>query len=367
MEMIKCFRWQSNLLPAILIIFLVNTVQAEMLPQTEDTVRIGLMLSEDPVIDINSREALFTVQYVADKVNEEGGLGGRKLEIIYKSSDGDWGISSKRSVELIFDHEVSAIMGSLDGQNAHLTQMAITRSEVVFLATRSTDPTLSSANIPWFFRVIPSDKQQAEKLVQFIFQERGLNNIAVIYSNRYDSRMAADTFNRLASEMHHYTIRTFEFEPQGLEFGELLTKLKNDKTEGIVHYGSDNDLNLFLSGLNESDFNKPVFLPLTVQSRLIETEFSDQVYSVCPQNWPLEFDSTFIDHFNQQFQRDPGLIAAYSYDGIQTLIDRIKNNGSGRREIRDQLLINNSTRGVTGQIRFNSNGDVIDHSAICKR
>ncbi|MEX2566515.1 MAG: ABC transporter substrate-binding protein [Cyclobacteriaceae bacterium] len=355
-----------QLIVAIILTFLTGTVQAKLLSQVEDTVRIGLMLSEDPETDINSREALFTVQYVANRVNERGGLNGRTLEIIYKSGAGDWGINSKKSVELIYDHDVSAIMGSLDGQNAHLTQMAITKAEVVFLATRATDPTLSNANIPWFFRVIPSDKQQAETLTEYIFRVRGLNNIAVIYSNHYDSRMAANAFNRLASEKLHYSIQTFEYDQQKMEFESLLLQLKNDDKDGIVHFGLDRELINLLSAMEKTDFKKPVFIPLTFQSELMDTDHSFEIYSVCPIKWPPQFDSGFISLFKKQFQRNPGLIAAYSYDGIQILVESIRNKGYSRREIRDRLSVLDYPTGVTGQIRFNNNGDIVNQTTICK-
>ena len=350
----------------VLILSGMNSKEVCAQDESQNSVRIGLMLSQDPEIDTTSMESLYTVQYLVQKVNSEGGIDGKKIELYYKSGDGDWGISSKKSVELIFDDEVSAIIGSLDGRNAHLTQMAITKAEVVYIATRSTDPTLSEINIPWFFRVIPSDKQQAEILVSSIFKERGLNNIAVIHSDDYDYKMAANTFNRLASEKYRYSIQSFEFNEQnGIEESGLISVLKSAEVNGVVIFSSDSSLKNILSLAGQMDYTIPYFLPLTDQNVLSEWKYLMDISYLCPQIQP-DFDQNFIQQFNSKFNRDPGLIAAYSYDGLQILIDSIKKSGVGRMEIREKLKSVDQFHGLSGLIGFEDNGDIIHSTTVCK-
>lgn len=334
--------------------------------EDNDNIRIGLMLSGNPEFDQQSHEALFTAQYLIDQINNMGGIHGRKLEIIFKSGDGDWGISSKRSVELIFDYDVSAIIGSMDGQNAHLTQMAITKAEVVYLETRSTDPTLSEINIPWFFRVIPNDQQQAELLFDAIFVKRGLKHVAVVYSDRYDHKMAAHTFNRLASETHQHSVQSFEYLQNQIQIDHLISSIGKNEPGGIVFYGSALEFQVLLSEFEKNKWQKPIFLPITEVHDIQSDNNTLDINFVCTQNRSTPFDSSFSDRFRQEFKKIPGFNAAYMYDGIRLLIDSIQNSGEERIVLRDRLATTNEYLGLTGIITFKTNGDIQNFAEVCK-
>ena len=355
--------------PLVFVIVLCfNTVVGQTFGQhpVDDNIRIGLMLSGNPELDLQSHEALFTAQYLIDQINDEGGIDGRRVDIIFKSGDGDWGISSKKSVELIFDYEVSAIIGAMDGQNAHLTQMAITKAEVVYLETRSTDPTLSEINIPWFFRVISNDQQQAELLVDAIFMKRGLKQVAVLYSDRYDHKMAARTFNRHASEAHQYSVQSYEYLQDQIQTDLLNSIMNKDELGGIVFYGSANEFQVLLSEIENNKWQKPIFLPITELYDLQLDKIPLDINYVCVQNSPIAFDPSFVDRYKEEFQKNPGFNAAYMYDGIRLLIESIQTSGEERRELRDRLATTDQYQGLTGTIGFKTNGDIRNLANVCK-
>ncbi len=82
--------------------------------------------------------------------------------------EGPWGTGSKQAVELIFDEEVWAILGSHDGRNAHLVEQVSAKSRVVFMSAWSGDPTLSQAFVPWFFNCVFNDLQVSDVLIDEI-------------------------------------------------------------------------------------------------------------------------------------------------------------------------------------------------------
>ena len=177
--------------------FIHDDPEPDDITKNPDSLRIGLLVSADPASDPLSLEAVHAVQLAVNKTNNTGGINGRFVELIVKSSDADWGAGAKKSVDLIYDDEAAAIIGSLNGQNAHLVEMAVAKAQVVFISTRATDPTLSGANIPWFFRVIPNDVQQAKQLSHHIYNIKNLERLTVVSSDIYDHKMAAGAFLRV--------------------------------------------------------------------------------------------------------------------------------------------------------------------------
>ena len=73
---------------------------------------------------------------------------------------------------MIYEDHVSLIVTALDGRNAHLAEQVTAKSHVVMLSTQSSDPTLSRAYVPWYFRMVPDDLQQSEIFVKEIYVKR---------------------------------------------------------------------------------------------------------------------------------------------------------------------------------------------------
>lgn len=357
----------------ILISFILLTAGSSPLPLDEneisndetvtisDPIKIGLMLSNNPVSDPTSLEALHAVQLAIEIVNREGGINGHPVEIAMRSGDGEWGIASKKSVELIFDEEVQAIIGSLDGRNAHLTQMAITKAQVVYLETRATDPTLSEINIPWFFRVIPSDRQQAEVFIYEIFQVQKMKNLSILISDTYDHQMAANTFIRKIESGELYIMNTFQFDHTAQHPDDAIQFLMKSDSEAVVYFGNTEQLKQILMNLQQSDFGQKVFMPQTLLNREEEDD-SDGLYQNvvfgCLQAPVSQEFSIFRQKFRDLYGYDPGIEAVYSYDAVNLLIESIRQAGPMRSDIRDHLTRIQYSNGVTGLIRFEKNGDI---------
>ena len=157
--------------------------------QPEKTIKIGLLVNE-----INSKAAINGANLAITKANENGGYKGKLFQLEIRSLEGPWGTGSKQAVSLIFDEKVCAILGSHDGRNAHLVEQAATKARTVFLSAWSSDPTLSQAFVPWFFTCVPNDLQQADALIDEIYNKRKIRSIAVVAENGYDPQSALDSF-----------------------------------------------------------------------------------------------------------------------------------------------------------------------------
>ena len=334
-----------------------NEISKEETVTIIDPIKIGLMLSGNPERDTTSLEAFHAVQLAIESVNRAGGINGRTVEIAMRSGDGDWGTASKQSVELIFDEEVLAIIGSLDGRNAHLTQMAITKAQVVYLETRATDPTLSEINIPWFFRLIPSDSQQAEVLIHEIFQVQKLKNLSVLISNTYDYQMAANTFIRKVESGESYTMNTFLFDHTDQRADDAIQFLTQSDSDGVVYFGNPEKLKSILLKMEESDSGRKFFVPQTLLNSDSDGLYQN-VISGCLQAPNSQEFSAFRNKFHNAYGYDPGLGAVYSYDAINLLFESIRQVGPMRSDIRDHLTRIQYSTAITGSIRFEKNGDI---------
>jgi len=189
-------RFRSLSLVCFLIVFVskpaISGAQSLSHSEQQDRVKIGLL--------IPGPEALAAKHGAELAIREANQAGGNlTYQLVVRSTDGPWGAGSKESVSMVFEDEVVAIMGSLDGRNAHLAEQVATKTRIVFLSSWATDMTLSKAFVPWYFRCIPNDHQQAVSLAQEIYHRRKLEKVATIATETYDSRYASSAFVKVAS------------------------------------------------------------------------------------------------------------------------------------------------------------------------
>jgi|FLOH01.1.fsa_nt_gi ABC-type branched-subunit amino acid transport system substrate-binding protein len=122
---------------------------------SDKSIKIGLLISNS-----KSTEAIQAAEMAIDNANKKVINNGFYFQLVVKSMEGSWGTGSKQAVDLIYKDNVWAILGSHDSKNAHLVEQVIAKMHTVFLSAWASDPTLSYANVPWFFSCVPNDNQQ---------------------------------------------------------------------------------------------------------------------------------------------------------------------------------------------------------------
>jgi ABC-type branched-subunit amino acid transport system substrate-binding protein len=199
-----------------------------------DKIRIGLLLPEDPDKDLLSRSALNGAELAIEITNKNGGYKDTEFELVVRTADGLWGAGSKASVDFVHDDNVLAIVTAVDGRNAHLAEQVASKSQVVQIATRATEETLSQAYVPWFFRIVPNDRQQAEVLIDEIYINQKLNNVHLLFEPGYDYENGAKTF-RKSLKKRGFKLNGYSTFPSSQE--EISSAIK-ENTEALVVFGS---------------------------------------------------------------------------------------------------------------------------------
>jgi ABC-type branched-subunit amino acid transport system substrate-binding protein len=87
--------------------------------------------------------------------------GGRRIVLaVENASGGSWGIVSDAIIRLMLDDQAIAVVTSTSAADTHLCEQVGNRLGVPVL-TLSTDPSTTQIDIPWIFRMGPSDVEEA--------------------------------------------------------------------------------------------------------------------------------------------------------------------------------------------------------------
>jgi branched-chain amino acid transport system substrate-binding protein len=320
--------------------------------QQDSTIKIGLLIEDN-----NSFAARHGAELAIIKANETGGYKGKKFQLVVRSMEGPWGTGSKQAVDLIFDEKVAAIMGSHDGRNAHLVEQVTTKARIVFLSCWAGDPTLSQAFVPWFFTCVPNDHQQADAYIEEIYDRRKLNRVALISDNNYESLSGVNSLvKKIGSSGKSLPLQIIYDNPEK-EFGAIVDQLDKAKPDCIIMFGKPGPSAQILELLDKRKIKLLVYgaLSLLNEDEITESQikYLDHAQYICS-GISSESDA-FRNDYQKLFGKSPGPVAAYSYDGMNILIEAIKKAGLDRENIQ-KAIAEMRYEGATGLIRFDEKG-----------
>ena len=323
-----------------------------------ETIKIGLLIPDKEAL-----AAKHGAELAIRKAKRRGGYSHLPFQLVVRSTEGQWGAGSKESVSLVFEDEVVAIMGSLDGRNAHLAEQVAAKTKILFLSSWATDMTLSRAFVPWYFRCIPNDKQQAISLIQEIYIKRKIKNIAIIGTDNYDSRNAVNTFIKAAKLMNVGPPEQFLYKVSGRNFQEIFAEIEKNSIEAILLFGKPAFASEIIPLFQQYNTKQPVFGSLSIldDQKASSPDWSilEDIIMISSGQWFTEKGKAFQKEFQKVYGYQPGPAAAYAFDGINVIIEVIKNAGPDRDKIIDTFSKIDYKDGITGEIQFDKNGNRI--------
>lgn len=340
-----------------------QTLNHSVSSPANEEVKIGLLIPEP-----DNLAAKDGAELAIREANRNGGYSGHPFQLVVHSAEGPWGTGSKKSVSLIFDDEVVAIVGSLDGRNTHLVEQVAAKTKIAFLSAWATEMTLSQAFVPWFFRCVPNDDQQASSLIKEIYLKRKIINVAIIGTEDYDSRNAVHSFIETAALMNVPLPKQYLLKSSSKEFKMILQEINQNNAGAIILFGKPVLASAIIPLLKERNMNQPVFSSFSFiddqKAFSPNWKIFEGVNLVSSGHWFTKRGIAFQKAFQETFGYQPGAAAAYAYDGINLIIEVLKKSGPDRDKIIDAFADINFANGVTGEIRFDDNGNRTDFPGI---
>ncbi len=352
----------ASMLIALVVFMIPGVITSQNTEIVTNVIKIGLLIPDN-----SSVEAKYGAALAVQEANEKGGINGQMFQLVTRSMEGPWGTGSKEAVNLIFNEEVWAIMGSHDGRNAHLVEQVTTKTRMVFLSAWASDATLSQAFVPWYFSCVPNDNQQASALSEEIYKKRKITKIATVSDNGYDSKKALESFlNETVARGKPDPFQLF-YDSTNIEINILLDKIQNAGVEGIVIFGQPSASFGFIQKLRENNMNQPVYgsLSLLGEDGFIDNEHEiyKNVVLISSVNWIGSTGISFKNEFLKKYDKIPGTVAAYAYDGMNVIIQAIRNTGLDREKIQ-KAMSKTYYEGVTGPIQFDNKGNRVDAAKL---
>jgi branched-chain amino acid transport system substrate-binding protein len=345
---------RARIIPALVFFLLAGFTQVLAGAANPDTIKIGLLIPN------RSQTAAYKAATLAiNAVNRAGGINGHPVKIILKSMEGPWGTGSKQAVDLVFQDKVTALLGSVDGRNAHLVEQVAAKSKVPFISAWSSDPTLAQAFVPWFFNCVPGNPQQAESLYMELSSKTGNKPVILISDTIYDSESAAKNFLRVSANHKLPDPERVILRGSKLSSTEAVKRIKETGATAIVVYVQPSSANQLLDEILKECPGIKIYSSVSMlDENVLPFPGSESLASVSFTGLPYlesKAGSAFNEAYMKAYGTKPGPVAAYAFDAMNVLIGAVRAGGTGVDQIQ-KVLVQTKLQGVTGLVQFDERG-----------
>lgn len=302
------------------------------------------------------------IQLAFDEVNRAGGINGKKIKLLVGDDASSPKEAHKLATKLAADPKVVAVIGHWNSASTIATRNVYNGAGIPVL-TDSVKKIITDGTTPYIFRILPSDKSEAEKIVDYSFHKLKLKKMAIIYvNNDYSIGMKDYFYERMQLIGGEITDVELFFEGRTTDFSTELLKISSSQPEGIFISGYYIEVAQIAKQARSMGIDLPIICPNGINSeeliRLGGTgvegiKFNGFFYSGIKQNGSEEFAQAF----KKAYDIEPDTFAALAYDSARILMNAIRKNGGTREGIYQYLSELKDYPGVAGNVTFDATHD----------
>jgi branched-chain amino acid transport system substrate-binding protein len=329
-----------------------------------DTVKVGVAIPLTGASAEDGNAIKNGVTLAAKLANAEGGLKGKKVEVVFEDDKGDPSEAATVANKLAQDKSIAAVVGHFNSSCTLAGAPIYNQAGVVEISPGSSAAAVTKAG-PFTFRVITTDAVQGNSLMQWAVKDLGYKNIAILYENTDYGAGLAEVVTKAAGDLKATVVAQEAYDVGATDFSTLLTKVANSKADVIIIGGLYNETALIAKQKNNFGLEK---MPIMG----VDAIFSDALIKLAgPAANGIKLTGyfseastdpvakNFIEKYKADYKKTPSTYAAYGYDAALVVFDAIKNVGADRKAICDYISKLKDLKGATGVNSFDENGDVV--------
>lgn len=340
--------------------------------QEGDTIKIGLIASlsgsEKPWGDESKKGAELAI----DQVNAEGGINGKKIELLSEDTGGQ-PASGKTATERLIGKNVLAVLGEVasgvTGPAAELCQA----SGVPLISIGSTRTDLSETG-NMFFRVCYTDAFQGAMLAKFAYEDLGLKNVAILTDRQLPYSVGLSGDFRAYFEKLGGTVIAEDFYEKGTtDFKAQLTNLKAKNPDGLFCSGYFTEIGPIARQRADVGLDVPMFGGDGWDSTELLNSGGDGIKGAYYSNHYSNLEDRvevkdFVTKFKEKYGAEPSnAMGALGYDAALVLIDALKRaSAMDSKSIRDAIASTSGLKAVSGTITIGPDGNAQKPGLILK-
>lgn len=341
-----------------------------------DTIKIGINLelsggtasygqSEDKAIDL-----------AVEEINNEGGIDGKKIELVKVDNKSDAGEATNGAIKLITKDKVVAIIGAATSGNTVAQVEVAGKNEIPLISPSGTSTTVTVNDKgkvnEYAFRTAFIDPFQGTVAANFAANELKVKNVAIYADNSSDyAKGLAASFKKDFEAAGGKIVAQESYVAKDTDFRSTLTSLKSKNPDFIFIPGYYEEVGLIVKQAREMGITVPLMgadgwdSPDIVDLAGADALNNTYIITAYSSEDPDGKAKAFSDKFNEKYGEAPNSFHALGYDTVYLLKDAIERAGStDGAKIKDALEATDNLDLVTGLYSMDENHHPVKSATI---
>jgi ABC-type branched-subunit amino acid transport system substrate-binding protein len=328
----------------------------------EEEIKIGLLVPLTGSQAAAGRALQLAAELAIEEANQQENSSGRGFRLLTRDTNGSWGRASGEVVNLIYADKVVALLTSMEGATAHLTEQVATKAAVPVLSL-APDTTTTQINLPWIFRCVPSEREEAALLAKEVYAERGYKKVALVMQDYREGRLGGSAFRAAVPELDRLMTILLPQEPAASDFDHLLEKLLQERIEALVLWTKPAEAGRLVSLLRESGADTEIYLSVEAAQAPFFAAVGKKVEGVhviapAASLEPGLGSESFAARYEARSGEPANPAAAATFDCVRLLVGAANEVGPNRARIQDYLAAGLHNSEEAGQVAFDPQGNL---------
>jgi branched-chain amino acid transport system substrate-binding protein len=336
------------------------------LTQAAEPIKIGAFFAlSGPASHIGTPTKLVAAMAV-DKINKEGGINGRPIELIIGDTESDPAKAATIAKKFIHSDKVAAIIGPTSTGEGMNVRKIVEEAGVSTFMTVGGDPVIDPKHGPitYVFKSPQRSSTAAKKLFAYL-KEQKLTNVGLLTAADAFGKDGLTWLEKLAPDFGITLVAKESFGPSDTDMTAQLTKIKNANPQAIVVWSIGPAGPIIAKNKAQLGIAVPLFQchgqpdPKYIElagkasegDRMPSTKLmaAGQLPDSDPQKKVIqEFIKIYTDgyHYDKQFPINTH--SGYAWDAITIVANAMKKAGTDPKALRDAIEQTKGYVGISG-------------------
>lgn len=330
-----------------------------------DTVKIavaGPMTGDNAEYGIGFTNA---ANMMADEWNDKGGVLGRKIEIVPFDDKNSSEEAVTIAQKIVSEGDIVGVIGHFSSGVCLTAAPIYQDNKIIEISPSSSHPDYSSIG-DYIFRNNTVINKEAAAGIDIAVNDLGKKNIGIISIKTDWGTNTSQVIKELVGQLKDPDVKLVAHEEvmEGSDdYSPAITKLNEAGADVVICAGMYNLVAPVAKQYKQINPDiKVVGFSNAYSQQLIELG-GDAVEGVC---FPVIFFSesndpkvkSYVENYKAKFGIEPSALTSQAYDSVGMLLTAIQKAGTTDTEAVKKALYEVDYPGVTGETKFNSNGDV---------
>jgi branched-chain amino acid transport system substrate-binding protein len=298
-----------------------------------------------------------SVTLVIDKVNQAGGINGKKLELVIADSRGDAKESVLIAERFVADPAIIAQIGDFSSSSTMAAAPVYEQAKMVQISPTASHQDWTKKG-EFMFRVVATQGYEGPYNARWAVNDLKKKKIATIYINNDWGVDANKYFVGEARTLGAEIVAEEAFTPGEKDFNAIISKLKRQEPQLVYMPTFYADFTAIMNQAERARFKPTVLANSSLFSvKTLEMGGKAVEGTMIPVNYfssdPRPAPQNFTKDYRALYGADPNQFAALAYDAAGLLMAALKAVGTdSRAKVREGLLGLKGYEGATGPISY---------------